>query len=84
MLSSDVGTPSPSPSRGLGRGPSHDDGPAPGCVLGNSPHVGRDCEICGVGSFLWSGCGLVPWNALAWQMHREESLDCAPGLQGLN
>lgn len=65
LSSSGVDTPSPSPSPGLGHGPSHDGGPSPGCVLGNSPHAGRDCGTCGVGSFLWSGCGLVLWNALA-------------------
>lgn len=83
LSSSGVGTPSPSLSHGLDRGPSRDGGPAPGCVLGNSLHAGRDCETCAVCSFLWNGCGLVPWSALAWQMHRGVSLDRVPGFQGL-
>lgn len=62
---SGVDTLSPSLSRGLGLGPSHDGGPFPGCVPGSSPHVGHDCGTYGVGSFLWSGCDLVLWNALA-------------------
>lgn len=70
LTSSGVGTLSPSLSHGLCRDPSHGGGPVPDCVLGSNPHVGRDCETCAVGSFLWSGCGLVPLNALAWQRHR--------------
>lgn len=70
LSSNGGGTPSPSLSPGLGHGPSRGGGLAPGCVLGSSPHAGRDCGTCDVGSFLWSGCGLVPWNAPAWQRHK--------------
>lgn len=77
--SSGVGIPSPSLSHGLGPCPARGGGLAPGCVLGNSPHAGPGCGTCGVGSFLGSDCGPVPWNVLSW--HGQASLDCVQGVQ---
>lgn len=58
--------PSPCLFHGPCHGPAHGGDPSLGSVPGNSPRVGRGCGTCDACFFLWSDCGLAPWNALFW------------------